>query len=117
MVKNGLMSQKVFAGIGNIYSDEILWHAGVRPQRRADTLDRREVKKLYDATRRVLALAIQKGGTSARDYRKPDGSEGGYYKIRKAYQRTGEKCARDGAIISRIMVGQRSAHFCPKHQK
>lgn len=116
-IKNLLLSQKILAGIGNIYSDEILWYAGIDPRRKAASLKDSELKKIYSATRRVLYRAIGAGGTSARDYLKPDGSRGGYYEIRKVYQREGEKCSRDGTAIHRIRVGQRSAHFCPKHQK
>ncbi|QQG44900.1 MAG: DNA-formamidopyrimidine glycosylase [Candidatus Sungiibacteriota bacterium] len=117
LIKNLLLNQKVISGIGNIYSDEILWYACLRPTRRANTFSGRELKKFYQAMRHVLLLAIKKEGTSSRDYRKPDGTEGGYYKIRKAYQRAGKQCLRDGATIKRIKIGSRSAHFCPKHQK
>ncbi len=116
-IKPLLLNQSVISGVGNIYSDEILWYAGVRPTRKADTLSEKELRALYAAMKKVLRLAIKKEGTSSRDYRKPDGSEGGYYRIRKAYQRAGEKCLRDGAVIKRVVIGQRSAHYCPKHQK
>lgn len=116
-IKTLLLNQKIISGIGNIYSDEILWYAGIKPTRRVETLKKKDIKKLYSATNGVLKKALKAGGTSSRDYRKPDGSEGGYYKIRKAYQRTGRRCSRDGAIIKRIVIGQRSAHYCPKHQK
>lgn len=116
--KSTLLNQKILAGIGNIYADEILWYAGIRPLRKADSLKVGELSKLYKVMREVLNLAIKKEGTSSRDYRKPDGSEGGYYEIRKAYQRTGERCSlKDGGVIKRIIVGQRATHFCPKHQK
>lgn len=117
IIKNLLLNQKAISGIGNIYSDEILWHAGIHPLRKAGSLKEREIKKLFSALRHILVLAIKKEGTSARDYRKPDGSEGGYYEIRKVYQRGGEKCSREGAIIKRIRIGSRSAHFCPVHQR
>ena len=116
-IKSLLMDQKILAGIGNIYADEILWYAGIRPTRAAISLRPVELVKLYAAIKKVLLLAIEKGGTSARDYLKPDGSKGEYYEIRRAYQREGEKCARDGAIIKRIKMGGRSSHFCPKHQR
>ena len=116
-IKPLFLNQSIISGIGNIYSDEILWHARIHPRREANSLTDSDVSKLYSSVRKVLKLAIKKEGTSSRDYRKPDGSRGGYYEIRRAYQRTGEKCSRDGAIIKRIKVGQRSAHFCPKHQK
>jgi len=116
-IKVFLLNQSLVAGIGNIYADEILWQAGIHPLRRIDALDNKEIKSLFCAIKKVLMLAIKKGGTSSRDYRKPDGSKGAYYKIRKVYQRTGEKCRRDGAKIQRIVIGGRSSHFCPKHQK
>jgi formamidopyrimidine-DNA glycosylase len=116
IIKSILLNQGVISGIGNIYSDEILWYAGIKPSRRVDSLSEREIRLLYAAMKKVLVLAIQKSGTSLRDYRKPDGSEGGYYKIRKAYRRAGERCLRDGAIIKRVVIGQRSAHYCPRHQ-
>lgn len=116
-VKNILLNQKLISGIGNIYADEILWQAGVHPARRVNLLTLKEIRNIFKATKTVLRTAIKKGGTSSRDYLKPDGTEGRYYKIRKVYQRTGEKCARDGAIIRRIKVAGRSTHFCPKHQK
>lgn len=115
-IKGLLMDQKILAGIGNIYADEILWYAGVRPTRTALSLSAPELERLCGSIKKVLQLAIKKGGTSSRDYLKPDGSRGGYYQVRKAYQREGEKCARDGAIIKRIKIGGRSSHFCPKHQ-
>lgn len=117
VIKNTLLNQKIISGIGNIYSDEILWYARIKPTRKTDSLFGSEIDALYRATEKVLKLAIKKGGTSARDYRKPDGSKGGYYEIRRAYQRTGKRCVRDGAVIRRIIIGQRSAHYCPKHQR
>jgi len=116
-VKTFLLDQKKASGIGNIYADEILWEASVDPRRPVKSLNVKEVKKIFLAARKILKLAIKKGGTSSRDYRKPDGSKGGYYEFRKAYQRTGEKCRRDGEFIKKITVGGRSTHFCPRHQK
>lgn len=115
-IKPVLLDQTVFAGIGNIYGDEILWYAGVRPLRKAESLSDSEIKKIYQASKKILNLALKKGGTSFDDYRKPDGTMGGYHLIRKVYQREGEKCSRDGAIIKRIKINGRSSHFCPKHQ-
>ncbi len=115
-IKSVLLNQRVVAGIGNIYADEILWYAGIRPTRKADSLCEEELRAVHGAMQKVLKLAIKKEGTSMRDYRKPDDSEGGYYGVRKAYQREGEKCSRDGAVIKRIVIGQRSTHYCPRHQ-
>ncbi|MBI2122457.1 MAG: bifunctional DNA-formamidopyrimidine glycosylase/DNA-(apurinic or apyrimidinic site) lyase [Candidatus Sungbacteria bacterium] len=115
-LKSVLLNQQVLSGIGNIYADEALWSAGIHPLRKASDLSATELKGLYRACRSVLNTAIKKEGTTFRDYRKPDDSEGGYYAIRKVYQRTGERCSRDGAIIKRIVIGQRATHYCPKHQ-
>lgn len=116
-IKLTLLNQAIISGVGNIYADEALWHADIHPKRKGKTLTYAELKKLYRALNLVLHKAVRYEGTSSRDYRKPDGSKGGYFKIRKAYQRTGEHChKRDGGIIKRIVIGQRSAHFCPKHQ-
>lgn len=116
-IKSILLNQKLINGIGNIYSDEILWQAGIHPARPGESLTKKEIKKIFNATKSILNLAIKKEGATLRDYKKPDGTAGGYYQIRKVYQRTGEKCARDGAIIRRIKIAGRSTHFCPKHQK
>lgn len=116
-IKPLLLNQNIISGIGNIYSDEILWHAGIHPLRRADTLTHSELQNLYNAARTVLKRAIRKEGSSMRWYRKPDGQKGGYYEIRKAYRKTGERCLRDQGIIQRLVIGGRSAHFCPRHQR
>lgn len=115
-VKPFLLNQKFVSGIGNIYADEMLWYAGVHPARKCGSLDQGQIGKLYKAMRHVLSKGIKYGGTSSRDYQKPDGSLGNYYQVRAAYKRTGEKCRRDGAVIRRITVGQRATHFCPSHQ-
>jgi formamidopyrimidine-DNA glycosylase len=116
-IKSALLNQAIISGIGNIYSDEILWHASVHPTRTIDSLSHTEVRAIHLSMKKVLQLAIKKQGTSSRDYRMPDGSEGGYYDIRKAYQRTDEPCGqKDGGIIQRMVIGQRSSHFCSVHQ-
>lgn len=117
VIKIFLLDQKFLAGIGNIYADEILWEARIHPLRKTGSLNNEELARLYQACRKVLRLAIKKEGTSMRDYRKPDGSSGGYWRIRKVYKRKGERCRRCGAIIKQIRIGSRSAHFCPKCQK
>lgn len=116
-IKSILLDQNIIAGIGNIYADEILWYAGVDPRRAGTSLSLEEIKNIYSHTEKVLAVAIKKGGTSSRNYRKPDDSRGSYYDIRRAYQRTGEKCTADRGVIRRIVVGGRSTHYCPVHQK
>lgn len=116
-IKNFLLDQKNISGLGNIYTDEVLWEAGIHPLRKTNSFKSSEIFRLLNSIKKVLKLAIKKGGTSSRDYRKPDDTEGEYYNIRRAYQRTGEKCSRCRGVIKRIVVGGRSTHYCPKHQK
>ncbi len=113
-----LMDQSLVAGIGNIYSDEILWVAGVHPLKRANKLKEKGLKKIYQAIRPVLKKAIKARGSSYIDYRDAFGREGRYQKMHYAYQQTGKKCKkRDGGIIKKIKINGRSAHFCSVHQK
>jgi formamidopyrimidine-DNA glycosylase len=116
-VKNLLLDQSVIAGVGNIYADEALFCAGVRPTRRAGRLTRVECDALVGALREVLTRSIETGGSSIRDYIGPDGADGGYQDERKVYARTGEPCPRCGAALKRIVIGQRSAHYCPRCQR
>lgn len=116
-IKSVLLDQSVVSGIGNIYADEILWQAGVHPLRRANTLNSEELAQIYSGMMLILRRAIEKGGTTSRDYRKPDGTPGDYYSVRKVYQRTGERCFKDGKVILKIKIGGRTTHFCPLHQK
>ena len=116
-IKQVLMDQEVFSGIGNIYSDEILWEAGIHPLEKVEKLSAADFKKIYKATIKILNKVLKLRGTSVSDYRDTAGKAGGYDKIRLVYQREGEKCGRrDGGVITRIKIGSRSVHFCPKHQ-
>lgn len=115
-IKEVLMDQKVIAGIGNIYSDEILWQAEVQPQRQTKSLKEEEIKKIYKAMREVLLKAIKLGGESISDFRRPSGEKGFFDRERKVYRREGEKCFRCRGIIKRVKIGGRSAHFCPSCQ-
>jgi len=118
VIKKVLMDPFVISGIGNIYSDEILWYAGVHPLRRVEKLEESELKLIYKHISLVLKKSIAAQGDSKQDYRTLDGKFGNYQNLEKAYQKTGEKCQRrDGGIIKRIKVNSRSAHFCPVHQK
>ena len=116
-VKQVLMDQKIIAGIGNIYSDEILWEAGIHPLKKISELNGSALEKIYKAIKKVLLKAVKAKGDSISDYRRPSGDKGGYQKIQNAYQMTGKKCKKkDGGIIKRIKLAGRSAHFCPAHQ-
>lgn len=116
-IKRVLMDPRFIAGIGNIYSDEILWRAGLHPLSRVEHLDEADIKRLHKETKAVLELGIKTKGASVDDYRLPTGEKGKFQEMQKAYHRTGEKCTkRDGGVIKRLKVGGRSAHFCPVHQ-
>ena len=117
-IKTVLMDQSVFAGIGNIYSDEILWLAGIHPLRQVSSLTQEEMKSIFTSTKKILKKAIEARGTSDSDYRDTSGNKGGYQNMLYVYGLEGEKCQKkDGGIITRLKVGGRSAHFCPVHQK
>jgi formamidopyrimidine-DNA glycosylase len=116
-IKQVLMDQEVIAGIGNIYSDEILWRAKIHPFKKVGKLSEEELKRIYKAMKEILPKAIEVGGESISDYRRPSGEKGGFDLLRKVYRREGEKCFRCGAKIKRVKLGQRSAHFCPVCQK
>jgi formamidopyrimidine-DNA glycosylase len=117
-IKTVLMNQEIISGIGNIYSDEILWLAGVHPLKPVQKLKEGEIKKIYQAIKPVLKKAINARGSSYIDYRDALGRKGKYQNMQYAYGMEGEKCKkRDGGIIKRIKIGGRSAHFCPLHQK
>ncbi len=115
-IKQVLMDQKVIAGIGNIYSDEILWRTKIHPLKNVSKLSETELRKIYQAIKKVLPLAIKLGGESISDFRRLSGEKGYFDKERKVYRRAGEKCSRCGTIIKRIKLASRSAHFCPRCQ-
>ena len=118
-IKTVLMDQSVIAGIGNIYSDEILWRAGVHPERKVSKIKEAEFKLIFKAIKETLAKGIDFGGDSMSDYRNIHGLPGKFQLHHEAYRRTGEKCRKRGCtgIIMRKMVNGRSAHFCSVHQK
>jgi len=116
-IKSLLLDQSVVAGSGNIYSDEALFLAGVRPTRRAGRVTRRECDAITEGIKRVMLRSIQTGGSSISDFVAPDGRDGGYQDERRVYAREGEPCHRCAKSIRRVMIGQRSAHYCPGCQR
>jgi formamidopyrimidine-DNA glycosylase len=116
-IKALLLDQAVVTGVGNIYADEALFLARLRPTRRAGSLACRECDALASAVRSVLARSIETGGSSIRDYVAPDGSDGGYQDERRVYGRAGEPCFGCGAKLRRVKVAQRSTHYCPACQR
>jgi len=116
-IKPLLMDQGWLAGIGNLYSDEILFLAKVLPTRTAGSLESAEIKRIYQGIKKILTLAIKKQGSSADLYLDTAGQEGDYLPLVKVYGRQGQPCYICGTEIERMKIGGRSAHFCPKCQK
>jgi formamidopyrimidine-DNA glycosylase len=116
-VKAVLMDQTAIAGIGNIYADEALFEAGIRPMKAARRLSRAATERLHGAVRRVLLEALGDRGSSFRDYVDADGQEGTHQLRVKVFRRTGQPCYSCGAAIRRVKVGGRSTHYCPRCQK
>ena len=115
-LKTLLLDQAFIAGVGNIYADEALWRARLHPLRPADTLTPDEVRRLHRAVRRVLRDGIANRGSSFSDYVGADGEPGENAERLAVYRRTEQPCYRCGRPIRRIVVGQRSTHFCPRCQ-
>jgi formamidopyrimidine-DNA glycosylase len=116
-VKTLLLDQGVLAGVGNIYADEALFMSGIRPTRGARRVTRKEYLLLADNVQRVLLRSIETGGSSISDFIAPDGKDGQFQNERKVYAREGEACAVCSGAIVRIVIGQRSAHYCPACQR
>ncbi len=116
-IKPALLDQSVVAGLGNIYADEVLFMSKIRPTRRVNQLTEEETKRIFFSINKVLNKAIEKRGTTMRNYRDGRGRPGGMLKHLKVYGREGEACRRCGEKISRIRQAGRSSHYCPKCQR
>ncbi len=116
-IKGALLNQKLLHGVGNIYADEALIRAHIRPRRRANTLTTAELRKLHAAVQKVLHAAIAAGGSSISDYVDADG-EAGFFQIQhRAYGREGKPCLKCKTPIKKIVVAGRGTHYCPQCQK
>ncbi len=115
-IKNFLLDARVMAGIGNIYACEILFAAGLHPATPAGRLSLKEWDRVLRQTRRILKLAIAKGGTTVSDYLNSKGESGLFQLELKVYGRAGEPCGRCGAAIIRLVQAGRSSFFCPACQ-
>jgi formamidopyrimidine-DNA glycosylase len=116
-VKNLLMDQRALAGIGNIYANEILFRAGIRPSRQARRLTRTDLRRLVTAIRAVLTGAIRLGGSSISDYRDGAGRPG-YFQLRlRVYDRAGQPCVRCKTAVRRAVHAGRSSFSCPVCQR
>ncbi|HUO26845.1 MAG TPA: bifunctional DNA-formamidopyrimidine glycosylase/DNA-(apurinic or apyrimidinic site) lyase [Candidatus Aquilonibacter sp.] len=116
-IKSALLNQKLLRGVGNIYADEALFRAGIRPRRRASTLSRDQLVRLRLALQEVLKEAIALGGSSISDYVDADGDEGSFQLQHRVYGREGEPCLTCKTPIKRVVIAGRSSHYCPTCQK
>lgn len=116
-IKSALLNQKLLRGVGNIYADESLFRAGLRPRRRASTITVAQFELLQKSVQKVLREAIRAGGSSVSDYVDADGEEGFFQLRHRVYGREGEPCLVCKTPIKRIVIGGRSSHYCPKCQK
>lgn len=115
-IKAALLNQTLLAGVGNIYADESLFRAKIRPKRMAGRLKKEELERLRMALREVLQRAIKRGGSSVSDYVDADGVRGFFQLEHRVYQRTGEPCMDCRTPIRRIVIAGRSTHYCPTCQ-
>jgi formamidopyrimidine-DNA glycosylase len=116
-IKTALLNQSLLHGVGNIYADESLFRAGIRPTRAAGRLTRQQLLALHTALQAVLKNAIQLGGSSVSDYVDADGVAGFFQLEHRVYLRTGQPCLVCAAPIHRILLAGRGTHYCPKCQK
>jgi formamidopyrimidine-DNA glycosylase len=116
-IKSALLNQKLLSGVGNIYADESLFRARIRPRRRASSLTRDELRRLHAALKRVLQQAIRLGGSSISDYVDSAGEEGFFQLRHRVYGREGKPCLVCKTPIKRLVIAGRSSHYCPHCQK
>jgi len=117
-IKSALLNQQLLRGVGNIYADEALFRASVRPRRRAASLTRAELQRLYDSVQQVLLEAIAAGGSSVSNYVGATGEPGFFQLQHRVYGREGERCLRcKKTPVKRVVISGRSSHYCPKCQK
>jgi formamidopyrimidine-DNA glycosylase len=116
-IKSALLNQKLLSGVGNIYADESLFRAGIRPSRRATSLAKPRLRRLYLAVQQVLKEAIALGGSSVSDYVDVDGEEGFFQLQHRVYGREGERCLVCKTPIKRLVLAGRSSHYCPNCQR
>lgn len=118
-IKQVLLDQKVISGIGNIYSDEILWESGVHPKSYVGAIPRHNLYKIYSSMKTILRQGINLKGDSMSDYRTPTGEKGFYHYYHNVYGKKGDPCSLRGCKgkIERMVIAGRSTHFCNQHQK
>ncbi|MEK7635108.1 MAG: bifunctional DNA-formamidopyrimidine glycosylase/DNA-(apurinic or apyrimidinic site) lyase [Patescibacteria group bacterium] len=117
-IKSALMEQNLLSGIGNIYSDEILWEVSIHPLSRTDKIPEKQFTEIFKTMQKILKFSIKEGGDSKSDYRNAFGEKGNFQNFHNVYSRKGDKCPKSKCrgIIERMVIKGRSAHFCPNHQ-
>jgi formamidopyrimidine-DNA glycosylase len=116
-IKAALLDQTVVSGIGNIYADESLWLARIHPATQVSKLTGRKINQLHSEIQQVLQLAIEKGGSTDRNYVDARGQKGSYLKFANVFRKENNPCPRCGATIIKIRVAGRGTHLCPKCQR
>lgn len=118
LVKSVILDQTIVAGLGNIYADEALYFAKIKPMRKAGLVSEKEAEKLIEGARVVMDRSLEAGGSTIRNYVKSDGTKGDYLELfAEVFNRQGKKCRRCGTEIKKTKVGGRGTHYCPKCQK
>lgn len=115
-IKAALLDQTVVAGVGNIYADESLWGAKIHPKRLVSTITTKEFEKLYSELRSVMNMAIEKGGSTDKNYVNAEGKRGSYMDFARVFRREGKACPRCGTTIVKFKVAGRGTHICPHCQ-
>jgi formamidopyrimidine-DNA glycosylase len=116
-IKAALLDQRTLVGVGNIYASEALFAAGIDPRRPAGSVSRARYARLAAEVKRILAWAIERGGTTLRDFLNPDGAPGYFFRELFAYGRAGQPCKACGTPIRQVVLGQRSTFWCPRCQR
>lgn len=116
-IKAALLDQSVVAGVGNIYADESLWGAKIHPATQVGMLHAADFSRLFTELQFVLRLAIEKGGSTDRNYVNAEGKKGSYIDFARVFRREGQACPRCGTIIIKTRVAGRGTHLCPVCQK
>lgn len=116
-IKAALLDQTVVAGVGNIYADESLWGAKIHPLRKVASVSHDEFETLYREVRAVMNLAIEKGGSTDKNYVNAEGKRGSYMDFARVFRREGQACPRCGSVIVKFKAAGRGTHICPSCQK
>ena len=116
-IKTALLDQRIIAGIGNIYANEILFRAGIRPEKKVSNIKFKSLKLIINSAKEILLQSINKGGTTIKDHKQPDGKLGYFKQNLQVYGRDDQKCRKCSNNIKKIVISNRSTFFCSKCQK